>query len=774
MADEITIDAFFELLGQSGLISEDQCLALSSEFLAEGARPESARQLADELVKRDVLTLWQADMLLQGKHRGFRLGPYRILRPLGQGGMSKVLLAEHEMMHRRSAIKILPSKCQEDSDLLGRFHSEARAIAALDHPNIVRAYDFNKDVRYGKEIHYLVMEYVEGPDLRRMVEEQGPLDFRKAANFICQAAEGLAHAHAAGFVHRDIKPANLLVDPHGVLKILDLGLAVFTFEAQQASDTSDGKPPVVGTADYVAPEQILDSQTVDGRADIYSLGHTFYFLLTGHRPFARNTVRELLAAHRMEQPEPISNFRPDVPRELEAIIDRMTAKPPGQRFQTAKELAEKLHAWLNDAQSGRGYSRISALMAEASRGKPASESSSTSSEKDTAKNAELELTTIEETPVRAASVGKKSVSPVEKKPAPAKPKSKPATAKPLSSGVAQPDLPKEPVAQDLLSGLPMDDTSLGSTAGQQALQFVSHPSSKKKPTTLDLLKTPWPWAALGCLAVVILLLFLLLPRSSSPPGINGSNIARLSAPVIPHSVSKEEPPPPKARSIEPPPQTQPAQPVASPQTPPPQIPPQTPPAAPPTPPAKAPIPPQPPAKATPIPPAAKQTPINPPLPVGPNAQRPAPGKPPVEEPVNTEELLAGLGQISVRMVHSVDNNAKSSLNQSVLTQAKKAIRQAGLENSDRAAAVLEIELKAASANDQFSVTIIANLKCPAKNGKSVIVWTKSKQVLAGDPRKMRSDQVMKVLKTNASKFAGEFFDQFEDDVRQVREKAGEK
>ena len=106
-------------------------------------------------------------------------------------------------------------------------------IAALDHPNIVRAYDFNKDVRHGKEIHYLVMEYVDGPDLRRMVEEQGPLDYRKAADFICQAAEGLAHAHAAGFVHRDIKPANLLVDPHGVLKVLDLGLARFTFEADR-------------------------------------------------------------------------------------------------------------------------------------------------------------------------------------------------------------------------------------------------------------------------------------------------------------------------------------------------------------------------------------------------------------------------------------------------------------------------------------------------------------------------------------------------------------
>ncbi len=130
-------------------------------------------------------------MLLQGKNRGFRLGPYRILRPLGQGGMSKVFLAEHEMMRRRCAIKILPSKYEGDADLLNRFHLEAVAVAALDHPNIVRAYDFNKDVRYGKEIHYLVMEYVEGPDLRRMVEEYGPLDYRKAADFIARRPRDL-------------------------------------------------------------------------------------------------------------------------------------------------------------------------------------------------------------------------------------------------------------------------------------------------------------------------------------------------------------------------------------------------------------------------------------------------------------------------------------------------------------------------------------------------------------------------------------------------------
>ena len=219
------------------------------------------------------------------------------------------------------------------------------------------------------------MEYVEGQDLRRMVEEQGPLDYRKAADFIRQAAEGLTHAHAAGFVHRDIKPANLLVDPNGVLKILDLGLAQFTFEGEDAWQSPEGQQSAVGTADYVAPEQVMDSRNVDGRADIYSLGYTFYFLLTGRRPFPKSTLVELLMAHRVENPEPISNLRPDVPLELIEIIDRMTAKTPDLRFQTAKDVAERLQAWLHDSES-RDYSRISALMAAAMRAKqPGSDSS---------------------------------------------------------------------------------------------------------------------------------------------------------------------------------------------------------------------------------------------------------------------------------------------------------------------------------------------------------------------------------------------------------------
>jgi serine/threonine-protein kinase len=342
LGDDITVDSLLNLLGQSELISDDQLLALMTEFRRDSMRSKSSREVANELVRRELLTAWQADMLLQKKNRGFRLGQYRILRPLGQGGMSKVFLADHDSIRRRCVIKILPSKYEGDADLLNRFRLEAIAIARLDHPNIVRVWDFNKDARYGREIHYLAMEYVDGPDFRRMVGEYGPLDYRTAANCIAQAAEGLAHAHAAGFVHRDIKPANLLVDRNGVVKILDFGPAI---ESERSA---------VGTADYASPEQIMDPQSVDCRADIYGLGYTLYFLLTGRRPFAKTTVMEILTAHQNEKHEPVAKFHPDVPLEMEAIIDKMTAKLPLQRYQTAKEVAERLHSWLNESASDRG------------------------------------------------------------------------------------------------------------------------------------------------------------------------------------------------------------------------------------------------------------------------------------------------------------------------------------------------------------------------------------------------------------------------------------
>jgi len=239
------------------------------------------------------------------------------------------------------AIKVLPKHRVSDTSYLARFHREAQAAAALDHRNIVRAYDVDND----GDVHFLVMEYVEGQDLQQMVKCQGPLDYPQAADYVRQAADGLAHAHQAGLIHRDVKPANLLVDSHSVVKILDLGLARFTGE-DRASLTVQYDENVLGTADYLAPEQAIDSHGVDARADIYSLGCAFYYLLSGHPPFPDGTLPQRLMAHQKESPPSILKDRPDAPAGLLEICTRMMAKRPADRYQSASEVAAALAEWL--------------------------------------------------------------------------------------------------------------------------------------------------------------------------------------------------------------------------------------------------------------------------------------------------------------------------------------------------------------------------------------------------------------------------------------------
>ena len=281
------VDAFLDLLRRSGLVEKGRLNAVLVELKEQsGGEPISDTDfVADRIVQSGLITRWQADKLLEGRHKGFFLGKYKLLDHLGTGGMSSVYLAEHVLMQRRVAIKVLPKDRVDDSSYLARFHREAQAAAALDHHNIVRAYDVDND---GNN-HYFVMEYVDGRDLQRIVKEDGPLSYVAAAEYIRQAAEGLAHAHQAGLIHRDVKPANLLVDQKNVVKVLDLGLARFTDESK-ASLTVAFDENVLGTADYLAPEQALNSHGVDARADIYGLGCSMYFLLTGHPPFPRRHV----------------------------------------------------------------------------------------------------------------------------------------------------------------------------------------------------------------------------------------------------------------------------------------------------------------------------------------------------------------------------------------------------------------------------------------------------------------------------------------------------
>ena len=250
MAKPERVDEFLMLVRRTGLVERNRLnralLRLKEE--AAGRPITDIGFVGQRLVQAGLLTPWQCKNLLEGRHKGFFLKKYKLLDHLGTGGMSSVYLAEHVLMQRRVAIKVLPKARVQDSSYLARFHREARAAASLDHRNIVRAYDVDND----GDVHYLVMEYVEGRDLLAMVKQDGPLDYALAANYVRQAAEGLAHAHEAGLIHRDVKPANLLVDGSGVVKILDLGLARFTGE-DIASLTVANDENVLGTADYLAP-----------------------------------------------------------------------------------------------------------------------------------------------------------------------------------------------------------------------------------------------------------------------------------------------------------------------------------------------------------------------------------------------------------------------------------------------------------------------------------------------------------------------------------------
>jgi serine/threonine-protein kinase len=309
----------------------------------------TGEKIAEHLVKRGTITRWQADQLLQGRYRGFFLKNYKLLSLLGSGGMSNVYVAEHLLLGRRVAIKVLPLSRVKDRAYLERFYQEARAAARVDHPNIVRAYDVENE----GDVHFLVMEYVPGCDLATLVKREGPLDYCRAAEYIRQAAVGLEAAHRAGLVHRDIKPGNLLVDQNNVVKILDLGLALLTAgDDSRASLTMENEDNVLGTADYIAPEQALNSHQVDCRADIYSLGCSLFFLLTGHPPFDRGSVAQRLLAHIRQQPPNILQERPDVPPELADICARMMAKKPEDRPQSAQEVAILLEAFLTQHAGG--------------------------------------------------------------------------------------------------------------------------------------------------------------------------------------------------------------------------------------------------------------------------------------------------------------------------------------------------------------------------------------------------------------------------------------
>jgi eukaryotic-like serine/threonine-protein kinase len=339
-----TAPELLELVRKSGVVEAKRLDAYLDQLSASGSVPTEPAKLAGLMIRDGVVTHFQAEQFLLGKWRRFTIGKYKVLEKLGSGGMGSVYLCEHKLMRRRVAVKILPTAKAEDPAALERFYREARAVAALDHPNIVRAYDIDQD----DQLHFLVMEHVDGSNLQEIMKRTGPLDPVRASHYIRQAALGLQHAHeAAGLVHRDIKPGNILVDRNGIVKVLDMGLARF-FHEEEDSITRKYDESVLGTADYLAPEQAINSHDVDIRADIYSLGATLYFCLTGKTPFNEGSIAQKLIWHQTRQPKSVKLVRPEVPDGIVAVVERSMAKDPNQRFPAPQAMAEALSPWTSN------------------------------------------------------------------------------------------------------------------------------------------------------------------------------------------------------------------------------------------------------------------------------------------------------------------------------------------------------------------------------------------------------------------------------------------
>jgi serine/threonine protein kinase len=322
----------------SGLLTQDELDALLRELRGDPPTADvSDERLAERLVSSNRLNSWQVEQLRNGRTK-FNLGPYyHVIDSIGQGGMGQVFKAEHTIMGRIVAVKVLP-RSRSTPEAIANFRREIRTLGQLDHENLVRAYDAGQD----GNVHFLVTEYVPGTDLRRLIRGGKPLTMQQAASIISQAALGLEHAHGRGLIHRDVKPANLLVTPDGRVRVLDLGLAGY-FNDPEQMDQYGGK--VVGTADYLAPEAILRPDQLDKRSDIYSLGCTLYYAVTGKVPFPGGTMRDKAKAHCQQAPIDPRRLNPELTDQFVEVIADMMAKRPEDRIASAAQVVERLRTW---------------------------------------------------------------------------------------------------------------------------------------------------------------------------------------------------------------------------------------------------------------------------------------------------------------------------------------------------------------------------------------------------------------------------------------------
>lgn len=369
----ITKSKFVDRLIRSKLMTAEEAAACDSNLESLQAAPD-ALSYAHAMVKANKLTGFQAKAICDGRIKGLTFGEYIILDRLGKGGMGIVYKAKHRRMDRLVAIKVLPRSTMATKGLEDRFYREVQTAAKLMHPNIVAALDASED----DGLHYLVMEYVDGQDLGEVLRQSGPLQSDHAVNCIIQAARGLQYAHEQGVIHRDIKPANLLIDGSGTVKVLDMGLARVTGAASEGLDESTGRDSskedatlsweqdtatisdqtqltkageIMGTLDYMPPEQFTDSRNVDQRGDIYSLGCTLFHLLTGQKPFPAGTVAAIFKSHLNDPVPTLRSVRPDIPEHLDRVFQKMLTKEPKQRQGSMSQVIEELEQSLAEMQS---------------------------------------------------------------------------------------------------------------------------------------------------------------------------------------------------------------------------------------------------------------------------------------------------------------------------------------------------------------------------------------------------------------------------------------
>jgi len=336
-----TAESLLRAFRESGLFSPDEVAALARDLAPHG---DDVQTMLKVLIQKDRVPVYQLRKIVHAKTAELFYGPYVILDKLGEGGMGKVYKAKDTRHDRIVALKVVRSNLLANPVVRGRYDREVQAVLALNHPNVASAYEAGEsDGRF-----YLALEFVDGIDLARLVRTFGLLPVPEACEYLRQAALGLQHAHDRGFVHRDIKPSNIVVSGErhhsrateaARVKILDMGLirTVGLDDGNGADLTRDGT--VVGTPDYMAPEQAKNSSTVDHRADLYNLGGAFYYLLTGKPPFSVGSPIEKILKHQLDPPPPLQATRPDVPDDLARIVARLMAKKPEDRFPTADALA---------------------------------------------------------------------------------------------------------------------------------------------------------------------------------------------------------------------------------------------------------------------------------------------------------------------------------------------------------------------------------------------------------------------------------------------------